>query len=131
MFKKNSKQPWYGELRSRTGTSIMIYDNKLPCPPSGRILLYNADRDRFIEYVEEIVTSKLFELEGDALAEAKKKLKKPWQKAKDIYLREHQSRLVPVSAPKKEARAAVDGSDDSIGNVDDGDMDDFSLDFAD
>lgn len=124
MFKESSKKPWFGELRTSAGNSVVIYDGNLPSPPSGRVLLYNVDRGDFLQYVLHIVKDKLFDLEGSELDDAMKLHQKNWKKARDKYLQSNRERVIPNtsrSAPK--AAVQRDEEDD----VEDFDLEDFPM----
>ena len=124
MFNESSKKPWFGELRTSAGNSVVVYDGTLPSPPSGRVLLYNVDRGDFIQYVTEIVKNKLFELEGDELENALKLHKKNWKTARDNYVQSHRERTVPATYSKKEPKVDVPEEDDDI---EDFDLEDFPM----
>lgn len=123
MFNVSSKKPWFGELRTSAGNSVVIYDGSMPSPPSGRVLLYNVDRGDFLQYVHNIVKDKLFDLEGDDLDIALKQHQKNWKKARDGYLQTHRERMIPAST-KSTPKAPVQQEEE---DVEDFDLDDFPV----
>ncbi|OUR73300.1 hypothetical protein A9Q78_04030 [Methylophaga sp. 41_12_T18] len=81
--------PWYGELRTQRGNAIIIRDNELPTAPTGRMYLYNTDRDAFVEYDEIIVSDKLFPLDDDEQREAEHDYGQAWLTARTKFMRAH------------------------------------------
>lgn len=126
MFKLSSKKPWFGELRTSAGNSVVVFDARLPSAPSGRVMLYNVDRGDFIQYVLNIVQDKLFELEGEELDSAMQKHQKNWKKARDKYLQNQRERIIPVAAKSKPKPQPKDIEEDDF---EDFDLGDFPLEY--
>jgi hypothetical protein len=86
MYDSSSDEAWFGELRTSAGNTVVVFHRDIARASSGRVYLYNTSRGSIIEYVEELVKSKLFDLEGDELESARKKYEKPWKAAKKEFL---------------------------------------------
>ena len=84
-----SIKTWYGELRTQKGNTILIRDDHLPRAPSGRMYLYNTERDEVIEYDEVIVGPKLFSLDKDEQKKAEADYGQAWLAARERFLQAH------------------------------------------
>jgi hypothetical protein len=84
-----SIKSWYGELRTQKGNTIIIRDDQLPSARTGRMYLYNADRDAIIEYDKAIVDPKLFPLDKDQQKKAEADFGLAWLVAKELFLQAH------------------------------------------
>ena len=82
MNKKTVSGVWYGELRSKRGSTIVIRDDELPAAAQGRIYLYNTEREAMVLYDEAIVSDKLFELDAEQQKTFEKQFKSGWEEAK-------------------------------------------------
>lgn len=89
MNSMTKNQVWYGELRSARGNTIVIYDQDLPDASSGRIYLYNTNRQAIIEYVKEIVENNLHDLDTHSLKKAQDNYTEAWKGAKNEFLDQH------------------------------------------
>ena len=79
---------WFGKLETKRNASVVIRDNSLPEALKGRMYLYNAERDQIVEYVEEIVGSKLRELSQEEIDGLGKELDKNFKAARKAFLKE-------------------------------------------
>lgn len=84
-----SIKTWYGELRTQKGNTIIIHDDQLPSARTGRMYLYNADRDAIIEYDKAIVDPKLFPLDKDQQKKAEADFGQAWLTTKELFLQAH------------------------------------------
>lgn len=121
---------WYGKLETKRNASVVIRDNSLPEALKGRLYLYNVERDQIVEYVEEIVGSKLRELTQEEIDGLDKDIDKNFKAARKSFLKEHGGRgnvlnLREESAASKPAKRSdsLDEIEDDVGDVD-GEMDD-------
>lgn len=119
---KNSKNSAisYCELRTAKGNSVVIHDNRILSEQQGRIYLYNTDKNALIQYDESIVSSKLFPLDDDQLAQAIKDHKSEWDAARKQYIREH-TKAHQISSDVKQTNIDELLSDDDS-NMDDSDV---------
>jgi hypothetical protein len=85
MYDPMSTGVWYGELRTDSGSTVVIHDPKIPPSSNGRVYLFNAERGALIEYVEAIVKSKLFDLDAEQTKAARKKYAKAWKAAQNKF----------------------------------------------
>ena len=106
MYHDSLKKVWYGQLDTPRGSQIVIYDAKIPSPPEGRVLFYNAERESFIEYMEEIVCQKLRDLSDEEIAEYKERYEKSWKNAKKQYLATRNNRWSSTPADTGKPQAA-------------------------
>ncbi|GEM_PF-684537 len=128
---KNSKKSAisYCELRTAKGNSVVIHDNRILSEQQGRIYLYNTDKNALVQYDESIVSSKLFPLDDEQLAQAVKDYKSQWETARKQYIREHTK---PHQIDNDVKQANIDdllsdddsNMDDTDVNIDDDDYDD-------
>ena len=72
MYSASDKGDWYGLLKTKKLETVVIRDAGLPKAEHGKVYLYNTERDAIIEYVEDIVKSKLRDLSPDEQKQAKK-----------------------------------------------------------
>ena len=125
MLNTNRKTLWYGKLDTPNFSNTVLFDPDLPDPPKGKLYLYNHERGQVVQYVQDLVSSKLRELTAQELAELQDAIAKNWEGVKKEFIRTHSvpSRAAPVSAPA--SRPLV--LDDDI--IDSDDSDDFGGDF--
>jgi len=125
MLNTNRKTLWYGKLDTPNFSNTVLFDPDLPDPPKGKLYLYNHERGQVVQYVQDLVSSKLRELTAQELAELQDAIAKNWEGVKKEFIRTHSvpSRAAPVSAPASRPRVL----DDDI--IDSDDSDDFSGDF--
>ena len=88
MFSTSKKGEWYGVLQAKSGEVVVIYDGALPKATQGKIYFYNTQKDKIIEYVEEIVTAKLTDLKGKELEAAKHEYGEQWSNKRYEFLPE-------------------------------------------
>ena len=93
MNSMTKQKVWYGELRTSRGNSIVIHDQALPEASSGRIYLYNSNRQAIIEYVQDIVESNLHDLDEVSLKQAQKNYSDAWKSAKSDFLNQQKGHL--------------------------------------
>jgi len=125
MLNTNRKTLWYGKLDTPNFSNTVLFDPDLPDPPKGKLYLYNHERGQVVQYVQDLVSSKLRELTAQELAELQDAIAKNWEGVKKEFIRTHSvpSRATPVSAPASRPRVL----DDDI--IDSDDSDDFGGDF--
>jgi hypothetical protein len=125
MLNTNRKTLWYGKLDTPNFSNTVLFDPDLPDPPKGKLYLYNHERGQVVQYVQDLVSSKLRELTAQELAELQDAIAKNWEGVKKEFIRTHSvpSRAAPVSAPASRPRVL----DDDI--IDSDDSDDFGGDF--
>jgi hypothetical protein len=125
MLNTNRKTLWYGKLDTPNFSNTVLFDPDLPDPPKGKLYLYNHERGQVVQYVQDLVSSKLRELTAQELAELQDTIAKNWEGVKKEFIRTHSvpSRAAPVSAPASRSRVL----DDDI--IDSDDSDDFGGDF--
>jgi len=125
MLNTNRKTLWYGKLDTPNFSNTVLFDPDLPDPPKGKLYLYNHERGQVVQYVQDLVSSKLRELTAQELAELQDAIAKNWESVKKEFIRTHSvpSRAAPVSAPASRPRVL----DDDI--IDSDDSDDFGGDF--
>ena len=119
MSSASVKSVWYGMLETKKGSTIVLRDDDLPEALPGRLYLYNVDRDKIIEYMQEIVGPKLRELTAEEISELGEAAEKSYMVARKLFLAENKSsvgNLQSESAPAKEKpvipEPASDGADD-------------------
>ncbi|MBQ0724981.1 MAG: hypothetical protein KBT50_05455 [Cycloclasticus sp.] len=112
----------YCELRTAKGNSIVIHDNRILSEQQGRIYLYNTTKNTLVQYDESIVSSKLFPLDEEQLAQAVKDYKSEWEAARKQYIREH-TKPHHISSDVKQANI------DELLSDDDSNMDDTDVDY--
>ena len=95
-----SIETWYGELRTQKGNTIIIRDDQLPAARTGRMYLYNTDRDAVIEYDETIVGPKIFELSQDEQKQAEVDYGQSWQVAREVFMHLHGKGPAPPPPPE-------------------------------
>lgn len=117
MYSKNNKSPWYGTLKTSRMDTIVIYDPELPEAPPGKVFLFNAQRGDFVQYVEEIVTKNLHELDDKAMQQAREKYKDAFKKASKQLKRQHKDYQVG-SAPLPKANKPVSDEVDDDSDID-------------
>ncbi len=100
MYSKNKKSLWYGSLKTSKSNSIVIFDPSLPSAPTGKVFLFNSQRDDFVQYVEDIVSKNLHDLDADELKEAQNKYSAAFKKAQRNFLAKH-SKPEPSDTPVK------------------------------
>lgn len=125
---------WFGKLETKRNASVVIRDNSLPEALKGRMYLYNAERDQIVEYVEEIVGSKLRELSQTEIDSLGKELDKNFKAARKAFLKVHgggsnvlnlRDEATPAKPVAKKDDLVEIGSDDSDMDADvDDDIDD-------
>ncbi len=91
MSNASVKSIWYGILKTSKASTVVLRDDGLPEPLSGRIYLYNSDRDKIIEYVDKIVSTKLKELTADEIRALGKDVEKKYKAARKLFLSENKS----------------------------------------
>lgn len=127
MYKTSKKQVWIGELRTARGTSIVIRDNQLPEASSGRIYLYNAQRNAIVEYVEDIVMPNLHDIDEMAIKAAEKQYGANWKETRAAFMGKHQSLLdldnASTATPAKKSKAEPELEAEPEGYADDYDDD--------
>ena len=116
---------WYGRLGSKDGT-VLIYDPQIPASSSKGVCLYNTDRNRFVEYITEIVRPNLLAIKGDELKAVKQQHDKAFKQAKSEFF--SRSNLSTTVSPKTKP---VVTNNDSSSFVDDSEAEDFDLLFED
>lgn len=104
---------WYGELRTQKGNTIVIRDDHLPVARTGRIYLYNTERDAVIEYDETIVAPKLFPLDKAAQKKAESDYSQAWLDARELFLQAH-SKGTPVEPQPVQTVENINPDDDMI-----------------
>ncbi|NKF52315.1 hypothetical protein G3R49_17285 [Shewanella sp. WXL01] len=109
MFNKAAKQVWYGELRTSKGNTVVVYDGGLPEASPGRLNFFHSGRNAIIEFVEDIVTPNLHDLDAEQTKAAKAEFGDAWETARNEFLAKHPSRLdlsaVPDSAPATKTKS--------------------------
>ncbi|MCE9687604.1 hypothetical protein LZP73_15560 [Shewanella sp. AS16] len=112
MYNTAKKQLWFGELRTSKGNTIVVHDNQLPDAATGRIYLYNTDRDTIVEYVEDIVKVNLYDLDEAGVKAAEAKFGAAWKEARAQFMAKHQTRVelnnVKEAAPVRKAKPEVE-----------------------
>lgn len=91
MSNASVKSIWYGILKTSKASTVVLRDDGLPEPLTGRVYLYNIDRDKIIEYVEEIVSTKLKELTADEIKALGSDVEKKYKAARKLFLSENKS----------------------------------------
>lgn len=81
---------WYGELRASCGNAIVIHDKQFPEASTGRIYLYNAERDSIIEYAEDIVKNNLHDLDKKAVKAAEEAYGSAWSATRSEFMQKHE-----------------------------------------
>jgi hypothetical protein len=114
-----SIKTWYGELRTQKGNTVIIRDAQLPSAPTGRMYLYNADRDAIIEYDEAIVDSKLFPLDKDKQKQAEADFGQAWLAAKELFLQLHGKGMPADKQPPEPEVGNINTADDPILDTED------------
>lgn len=110
---------WYGELRTQKGNTIVIKDDQLPVARSGRMYLYNTDRDAIVEYDEAIVGPKLFPADKAQQKQAEADYGQAWLVAKELFLQAHGKGMpADQQAPEPEV-PNINPADDSILDTED------------
>lgn len=92
MSSVSSDSVWYGMLETSRFSTVVIRDDSLPESLSGRIYLYNADRDQIVEYVESIVNARLRPLDDQERSAAVKSLDKKYKATRKKFLASHNGR---------------------------------------
>ncbi|MCB1755302.1 MAG: hypothetical protein KDJ38_07255 [Gammaproteobacteria bacterium] len=123
MSNASTDSVWYGMLETSKFKTVVIRDDSLPENLSGRIYLYNADRDQIVEYVESIVNPKLRPLTDKERSEAVKACEKKFKATRKKFLSEHSSRSNILNL-KSEAAGPVAKSKELIDDDVDVDLDD-------
>ncbi len=100
MYSKNKKSLWYGSLKTSKSNSVVIFDPTLPSAPTGKVFLFNSQRNEFVQYVEDIVSKNLHDLDADELKEAKNKYTTAFNEAQLCFLAKH-SKPEPSDTPVK------------------------------
>jgi len=104
MKKAPDSTPWYGELRTKRGNTIIIRDDELPPTPTpGRIYLYNTERDAMVQYDEAIVSDKLFPLDAEQEQQAQSQFKSAWEAARKQLIKSHGKLTSAASDTEAEA----------------------------
>ena len=81
---------WYGELRTASGSVIVIHDKQFPEASAGRIYLYNTQRDSIIEYAEDIVRNNLHDLDSASVKKAEETYGTAWSCARSEFMSKHE-----------------------------------------
>ena len=113
MFSTSKKGEWYGVLQAKSGEVVVIFDGALPKATQGKVYFYNTQKDKIIEYVEEIVTSKLTDLKGKALEAAKDQFGEQWSNKRYEFLLE---RGLIAEEPESSSESNID---DMLSDIDD------------
>lgn len=120
MAKTNDSAVWYGELRTKRGNTVVIRDDELPPAASGRIYLYNTEREAMVEYDKTIVSDKLFELEAEQQEQAEKQYKSGWEAARKQLTKANGKSTADTGEASKPANdLALEDTDDSDDDFDD------------
>ncbi|MDO6460038.1 hypothetical protein Q4485_04965 [Granulosicoccaceae sp. 1_MG-2023] len=96
---------WYGKLETKRNASVVIRDDSLPQALAGRLYLYNVERDQIVEYVEEIVGSKLRELTQEEIDALDSDLNKRFTAARKEFMKTHDNRSKVLNLREEEAGA--------------------------
>lgn len=62
MYHKKKRGIWFGILNSKKGESVVVWDSEVPKASTGKVFLYNFQKEKITEYVEQIVQPKLRDL---------------------------------------------------------------------
>lgn len=81
---------WYGELRTASGSAIVIHDKQFPEAAAGRIYLYNSQRDSIIEYAEDIVRNNLHDIDNASIKAAEDTYGTAWSCARSEFMSKHE-----------------------------------------
>jgi len=119
MNRIESIETWYGELRTQKGNTIIIRDDQLPLARTGRMYLYNTERDAIIEYDEAIVGPKLFALDKDKLEKAEADFGQAWLAAKEQFMQLHGKGMPADNQPPEPEVGNINPADDLILDTDD------------
>ena len=114
MYKECNKNTWYGKLTSASKSIIVIHDKRVDNISKGKIFLYNTEKKKFTEYIEEIVIKILSDLTKEELKEAENIYKNEWNEAFSDYKKKH----------PKLASGKVTSSQPIVDNNEDDDPDD-------
>lgn len=86
MLKMNRKSIWYGKLATPNASHTVIFDPDFPTPPKGKLYLYNVERDKVIQYVEDIVAPKLHDMDESEAIALQKAIDGRWQITKKEFI---------------------------------------------
>ena len=86
MYHKRKSGTWWGMLESRKGDSVVVWDSVLPKGATGKVLLYNTSKDALVEYVEEIVQSRLRDLTAAENRDARAQFDPAWNEVRSQYV---------------------------------------------
>lgn len=113
MFNSDTKDVWYGLLKTKKGSVPVVYNPKLPEPPRNQIYLYNADKNAVLVYVKDKVAALLVDYDSaEAAQQAEKELKNKWKEACKEFLKERGEFLISTAAPKAESKKKALPEDD-------------------
>ncbi len=120
MFRKNRSGTWYGIIQSgKDGSMIVIWNPVLPKANTGKVFLYNTEKQKLIKYVEEIVQPKLKELTGEELEAARSSYDEGWRKVRGLYDSVEDE---PEKEAEKPATRIDSELDAELMNIDDDDL---------
>lgn len=105
MFNSDTKDVWYGLLKTKKGSVPVVYNPKLPEPPRNQLYLYNADKDAVLVYVKDKVAALLVDYgTAEEVQQAEKELKAKWKDACKEFLKERGESFVSTATPKAESK---------------------------
>ena len=89
MYKECNKNTWYGKLKTASKSIIVIHDKRVNSTSKGKIFLYNTEKKKLSEYIEEIVIKILSDLTKEELKEAENLYKDEWNEEFSDYKKKH------------------------------------------
>lgn len=113
MYHKRKRGTWYGMLESRKGDTVVVWDSVLPRASTGKVFLYSTLKEELVEYVEEIVQSKLRELTASELREAREKYEAGWNRVRSRFVKVVESESDNAGTGKE---VAINNEISSIGD---------------
>ncbi|HEX4975810.1 MAG TPA: hypothetical protein VFV48_07995 [Pseudomonadales bacterium] len=114
MFNADTKELWYGLLKSKKGSTPVVFNPKLPEPPRNQLYLYNAEKDAVVVYVKEKVEALLVDYDSpEAVQQAEKDLKAKCKEACKEFLKERGDVFVPSTTSKTESKKKPRVDDDA------------------
>jgi hypothetical protein len=120
MLKPNQSKTWYGMLETSQSRTPVVYEPKLPSPPTGQIYLFNLERGEVLPYQWSIVQERLRDLPSDQESAVKAEVAAPLREAIKAFLAKSQDRhhLSTSSMSRQRNTASREASADAFADHD-------------
>lgn len=115
MYNTVKEQVWYGELKTSKGNIIIIHDKEFPSTSSGKVYLYNTQKNAIIKYMASITQGNLYDLSEEQKKAAEEKYGAAWEACREEFMALHQGWTDATHAPppkKKNTDLDLDPDDD-------------------